>query len=158
MTVPIRVLVADDNEDHRYLIVRALRDSHGLALEIDSVRDGEEALDLLYGRGDFVGRARPQLVLLDLKMPRIGGLEVLEQVKRDPELREIPIVVLSSSDRPEDIQEAYRAGGNSYITKPSTPAGLREDLEELSHYWTTLVSLPDANLAPEASDWPGARA
>lgn len=141
---PIRVLVADDNADHRFLIVRALRDANGLALEVDSVEDGEEVLDLLYGRGRFADRQRPHLVLLDLKMPRVSGMEVLERVKADPELKDIPIVVLSSSDRPEDVTEAYRVGGNSYITKPSTLAGMRAGVAELSHYWTKLAVLPDA--------------
>lgn len=140
---PIRVLVADDNEDHRFLIVRALRDADGLSLEVDSVQDGEEVLDLLYGRGQFAGREKPNLVLLDLKMPRMGGLEVLERVKNDPNLREIPIVVLSSSDRPEDINETYQLGGNSYVTKPSTLAGMRAGIAELSNYWARVVVLPD---------------
>ena len=139
----VRVLVADDNEDHRFLIVRALRGTEGLELEVDSVEDGEEALDLLYGRGRFEGRARPHLVLLDLKMPRMSGLEVLERVKADPNLRDIPIVVLSSSDRPEDVSDTYMLGGNSYVTKPATLAGLRAGLQELSHYWTRLASLPE---------------
>lgn len=140
---PIRVLVAEDDEDHRFLIVRALRSTEGLVLEIDTVSDGEQAVDLLFGRGRYAGRQLPHLVLLDLKMPKLSGLEVLQRVKDDPELREIPIVVLSSSERPEDISATYLHGANSYVTKPSTAHGLREGLSEMSHYWTRVAVLPD---------------
>lgn len=143
MKAPIRVLVADDNEDHVFLIVRALRGEQGVVLEVDTVGDGEEALDHLYGRGRFAGRARPNLVLLDLKMPKVSGLEVLQQVKCDPALRDIPVVVLSSSERPEDISSTYQLGGNSYVTKPSTVAGLREGVQGISRYWAELAALPD---------------
>lgn len=142
MKQPIRVLVADDNEDHVFLIVRALRSEEGVVLEVETAKDGEEALDHLYGRGRFEGRPRPNLVLLDLKMPKVSGLEVLQQIKGDPEMRDIPIVVLSSSERPEDISSAYRLGGNSYVTKPSNLAGLRAGVRGISHYWTELAALP----------------
>jgi CheY-like chemotaxis protein len=142
MKPPIRVLVADDNEDHVFLIVRALRSEEGVVLEVETAGDGEEALDHLYRRGRFEGRPRPDLVLLDLKMPKVSGLEVLEQVKGDPEMRDIPIVVLSSSERPEDISDAYRLGGNSYVTKPSNLAGLRAGVRGISRYWTEVAALP----------------
>lgn len=138
----IRVLVVEDNDDHLFLTVRALRDRHGDAVVVEAVHDGEEALEYMRGLGRFAGRARPHLVLLDLKMPKVGGLEVLEQVKADPDLHMIPVVVLSSSDRPEDIVEAYRRGGNSYVTKPVTASGLRAGLDELSDYWLDLARLP----------------
>lgn len=139
----IRVLVADDNDDHLFLTVRALRDTQGVVLEVDTVSDGEETLDYLYRRGRFTDRPRPDLILLDLKMPKRSGLEVLERLKDDAELREIPVVVFTSSERREDICETYRRGGSSYVTKPSTVAGFRLGLAQLSEYWTKLASLPE---------------
>lgn len=139
----MRILIAEDNEDHLFLTVRALRSVGGVQLEIDSVRDGAEALDYIYRRGAFAERARPHLILLDLKMPRVSGLEVLERLKQDPELRTIPVVVLTSSERPEDVDATYRLGGNSFITKPLSMTGMREGLETLSTYWTTVCTVPE---------------
>ncbi|MDQ3646787.1 MAG: response regulator [Actinomycetota bacterium] len=138
----LQVLVADDNEDHLFLVVRALQEVDGVRLAVEAVRDGEEALDYVYRRGVFEGRPRPQLILLDLKMPKVTGLEVLEQLKNDPELKAIPIVVFTSSERQQDVDAAYEAGTNSYVIKPSAPGGLREGLEELSEYWGQISQLP----------------
>jgi CheY-like chemotaxis protein len=134
----LRVLVADDNEDHLFLTVRALREVPGVDLEIQTAVDGEEALHAVYD-----GDSPPHLILLDIKMPKINGLEVLERIKSDERLRSIPIVVLTSSERPEDINAAYRLGSNSYVTKPASGAGLREGLRRVSSYWTALASLPE---------------
>ena len=139
----IRVLIAEDNEDHLFLTVRALNDMEGVHLEVDAVRDGEEALDYIHRRGRFADRPRPHLILLDIKMPRVGGLEVLAQLKEDPELRKIPVIVLSSSERREDIDLAYTLGGNSYVTKPVGLEGMRDGLRELTGYWVNLATLPD---------------
>ena len=140
----VRVLVADDNADHRYLTVRALREAEGgPPVEVETVSDGEEALDYLYGRGAYADRARPHLMLLDLKMPRRSGLEVLAEVKADPRLRSMPVVVLSSSDRPEDVEATYRLGGNSFISKPAGMASLRDGLKEVTSFWTRTASLPE---------------
>ena len=133
----LRVLVADDNEDHLFLTVRALREVPGADLEIQTATDGEQALGAVYGE------APPHLILLDIKMPKLNGLEVLERIKSDERLRTIPIVVLTSSERQEDVDTAYRLGTNSYVTKPATGAGLREGLRRVSSYWTTLVTLPE---------------
>ena len=131
---PTRVLVAEDNQDHRFLTVRALRQAGGDDLEVEAVDDGEQALDFLYRRGEYGDRQRPHLILLDLRMPRVSGLEVLEQVKGDAELRSIPIIVLTSSDLPEDVTTAYRLGTNSYVTKPAGAAVL-EGLLSIGQYW-----------------------
>jgi CheY-like chemotaxis protein len=140
---PVRVLVADDNEDHRFFIQRALKGVQGVELEVDTVVDGEEALDYLEQRGRFVGQPRPHMVLLDLRMPRRNGLEVLEVVKQDPDLRKIPICVLTSSDRPEDVEEAYLRGTNSYVIKSSDIEGIRRELQTVSEYWTATAALPE---------------
>jgi two-component system response regulator len=135
--------VADDNEDHLFLTVRALREVPGVELEIETASDGQEALDAVYQRGRYGGSRPPNLILLDIKMPKLNGLEVLERIKSDERLRKIPIVVLTSSERPEDVDATYRLGGNSYVTKPSTGAGMREGLRRVSSYWTALASLPE---------------
>jgi CheY-like chemotaxis protein len=140
----VRVLVAEDNEDHLFLTTRALEQTnHGLRLEVQGVRDGEEALDFFYRRGKYEDAARPHLLLLDLKMPKVDGLEVLDAIKADPELRSIPVVVLTSSDRPEDIEETYRRGGNSFVTKPVSPTGMREGLRDITDYWMQVAALPE---------------
>ncbi|MEY2568813.1 MAG: hypothetical protein QOE35_3342 [Actinomycetota bacterium] len=134
----LRVLVADDNEDHLFLTVRALREVPGVELDIETAADGEQALQAVYG-----AEKPPHLILLDIKMPKLNGLEVLERIKSDERTRSIPIVVLTSSERPEDVNAAYRLGGNSYVTKPASGAGLREGLRRVSSYWTSLASLPE---------------
>ena len=144
MTVK-RVLVAEDNEDHLFLTVRALRDVEGVHLEVETVRDGAEALEHVFGRQGEPesARALPHLILLDLKMPKVDGFQVLERLKSHERLRTIPIVVLTASDRVEDIQETYRLCGNSYVTKPANAASMREGLAGITHYWTGLSALPD---------------
>lgn len=131
----VRVLIAEDNEDHLFLATVALRGVTGVQVDVVAARDGAEALDYLYGRGRFDGRELPQLVLLDLSMPRRNGLDVLKEVKADAELAHLPIVVLTSSDRPEDIQSAYELGANSYVSKS-------RGLSDLVEYWTATASLP----------------
>lgn len=140
---PYRILVADDNEDHLFFIVRALRSVEGVEFEIDAVRDGEEAVDFVRQRGRFAGKPRPHLILLDLRMPRKDGFDVLADLKSDPELRTIPISVLTSSDRPEDVQEAYARGGNSYHRKAIEPGRLQELLAGVTRYWTDTATLPE---------------
>lgn len=140
----LRVLVAEDNEDHLFLTTRALQQTNTTVhLEVEGVRDGEEALDYFYRRGKYESAERPHLLLLDLKMPKVNGLEVLERIKSDPELRAIPVVMLTSSDRPEDVEEAYRRGTNSYVTKPVSPSGMREGIREITDFWMQVAALPD---------------
>lgn len=137
----IRVLVAEDDEDHRYLTVRALSQVSEATLEIHEACDGEETLDYMYGRGAFEGRELPHLVFLDLRMPKASGLQVLERVKSDPELAWIPVVVVTSSDQQDDIDQAYRLGTNSYIAKTRVHQ-LAENLARVAHYWTVRNRLP----------------
>jgi CheY-like chemotaxis protein len=139
---PVRVLVAEDNEDHRFLAVRALRDLEDVEIEIETVADGAEALDFVHRRNAYAGKELPHLVLLDIKMPKVDGLEVLRQLKQHPQLKSIPAVMLSSSDRPEDINTAYELGSNSYVTKPATASGMRTGLRKLGEYWAGVAALP----------------
>lgn len=140
---PARVLLAEDDADHAFFTVRAFRDAHGGEVEMHTVADGQEALDYLHRRGKYAGAARPNLIVLDLKMPKLNGLEVLEEIKKDEALRSIPTVVLTSSDRPEDVKESYSGGANSYVTKPASLTGLREGVQEMARYWIDVATLPN---------------
>ncbi len=143
MKAPIRILIAEDNEDHRFLIVRALRSMDGVQLEVEAVANGQDALDFLHQAGEYADRERPHLIMLDLKMPRVDGLEVLRLLKEHPDLRSIPVVVLSASERPEDIDSSYRLGANSFVTKPTAVGAFREGLMGIRRYWTELSALPE---------------
>lgn len=138
----VRILVAEDNEDHLFLTIRAIRQAGGTTVEVEGVRDGQEALDYVHRRGAFENRERPHVIFLDLRMPKLDGLEVLEEIKSDAELRDIPVVVLTSSDRQEDVDATYRLGGNSFVTKPAGALG--SGLHAVAHYWTKLTALPGA--------------
>lgn len=138
-----RVLLAEDNPDHAFFTTRAFKDAHGADLEMATVTDGEQVLDFLQQRGDYVNAQRPHLVVLDLRMPKKGGLEVLQEMLDHEHLRSIPVVVLSSSERPEDVSASYARGANSYVTKPATLSGLREGVEEMARYWMDIASLPE---------------
>jgi CheY-like chemotaxis protein len=141
----IRVLVAEDNDDHRFLTMHALKQFTDVTIDVEGVKDGQETLDFIYRRGPFHDRARPHLLILDLKMPRLGGLEVLQQLKSDPATATIPIVVLTSSDTGSDVDAAYEKGTNSYMIKPTTTGGLREHLESLASYWGGHSALPTSS-------------
>jgi len=138
-----RVLLAEDDQDHAFFTRRAFQEAHGGVVEMHTVSDGEEALDYLHQRGRYADAQRPHLIVLDLKMPKVNGLEVLEQIKADESLRMIPTVVLSSSDRPEDVKDSYRGGANSYVTKPASLTGLREGVHEMARYWIDVATLPN---------------
>jgi CheY-like chemotaxis protein len=141
-TARARVLLAEDNQDHAFFTVRAFHDAHGMGLDMRTVADGEELLDYLHQRGAYVDAPRPHLIVLDLKMPKKGGIEVLAAIQQQADLRSIPVVVLSSSDRPEDVAASYANGANSYVTKPTSLAGLREGVGELAKYWMDVATLP----------------
>lgn len=110
------------------------------------VEDGEDLLDYLYQRGKYEGGAdapRPGIILLDLNMPRLDGREALEVIKRDPSLRRIPVVVMTTSEADQDIARSYDLGANSYVTKPVTFESLVQVIKALDQYWFDIVALPD---------------
>ena len=144
-TRPLTILMADDDPEDRLLAKDALVDA-ALATDIRFVSDGEELMDYLRGRaryGSAAAAPRPSLILLDLNMPRKDGREALEEIKADPELRNIPVVILTTSHDHEDIANSYRAGANSYITKPVTFDKLVKTMEVLGEYWFDVVELPN---------------
>lgn len=141
---PITILMADDDEDDRMLAKEALEECR-LANDLHFVEDGEELMHFLYHRHrytDLTISPRPGLILLDLNMPRKDGREVLKEIKSDPDLRTIPIVVLTTSKAEEDIYRTYDLGASSYISKPVTFEGLVEVMKALGKYWFEIVELP----------------
>jgi CheY-like chemotaxis protein len=140
----ITILMADDDEDDRLMAKEALEEAR-LCNALHFVEDGEELLDYLHGRGHYAeatNAPRPGLILLDLNMPRKDGREALKEIKSDPDLRQIPIVVLTTSKAEEDIYRTYDLGVNSFITKPVSFEGLVEVMQTLASYWFRIVKLP----------------
>jgi len=140
---PTSILLVEDEEAHAQLTVRAIRKA-GNANRIEVVHDGEQALDYLFNRGKFSDHAkypRPGLVLLDIKLPGIDGIEVLKQVKEDTVLRRIPVIMLTTSEREEDIAESYGHHANSYLTKPVGFKEFEDKVRQLDAYWM-LVNEP----------------
>jgi CheY-like chemotaxis protein len=142
---PVQILMAEDDPDDRLLAARALQE-YRLKNGIHFVENGEELMDYLHRRGPYADPATsptPGLILLDLNMPRKDGREALAEIKADPELRKIPVVILTTSKAEEDIIRSYDLGVNSYITKPVTFQGLAEVMKILSVYWFEIVRLPN---------------
>lgn len=141
---PIVILLADDDEEDRMLTSEALTESR-VANDLRFVTDGDELLDYLYRRGNFTEASaapRPGLILLDLNMPRKDGREALREIKADPELRRIPVIILTTSKAEEDIYRTYDLGANSFITKPVHFESLVEVMKEIGRYWIEIVELP----------------
>lgn len=138
---PFPILMADDDPDDRLLTKRAFEQIR-LRNGLDTVADGEELMDYLYRRGDHADAPRPGLILLDLAMPRKTGLEALAEIKGDPSLRSIPVVVLTTSKADEDVVRSYDLGAASFITKPVTFQGLVDAIAVFSRYWVELVETP----------------
>lgn len=138
------ILLVEDNPDDLELASRALNKA-GYADSLVVARDGVEALDYLFGTGAFAGRdtsVQPALILLDLKLPRLGGHDVLERLRREKRTQLIPVVVLTSSDERDDIRGAYARGANSYIRKPVEFGRFTAALSEIGHYWLELNTPP----------------
>jgi CheY-like chemotaxis protein len=143
---PITILLADDDEDDRLMTRDALRDAR-LHNPLRTVIDGVELMEYLRREGEYADpkeSPRPGMILLDLNMPRMDGREALREIKGDPGLRSIPVVVLTTSKAEEDIYRTYDLGVNSFITKPVQFESLVEVMKTLGKYWFEIVELPDA--------------
>lgn len=141
----VTIVIADDDSDDRMLIEDAFHESR-LANPLVFVENGEELLNYLRGEGKFAkagGNKRPGLILLDLNMPRMDGRTALAQIKADPQLRRIPVVVLTTSKAEEDVLRTYDLGVNSFITKPVSFEALVDVVKTLNHYWIEIVQLPN---------------
>jgi len=142
----LKILLVEDNPNDVQLTLHALRQEN-LANSIQVARDGEEALDFLFCRGPFAQRSfdhPPRLVLLDLKLPKVDGLEVLRAVKGDPRTQPIPVVVLTASREEKDLVESYRLGVNGYIQKPVEFDAFRQVIKQLGLYWLVVNEPPPA--------------
>ena len=140
----VEILIVEDNEQDLALAQRALRKAN-VTNRIHVARDGEEALEFLFCEGQFAERKMedgPKVILLDLKLPKIDGLEVLQRIKSDPRIKSIPVVVLTSSKEQNDVVETYNLGVNSYIVKPVNFEQFSETVQKLGMYWLLLNHPP----------------
>jgi CheY-like chemotaxis protein len=140
------LLMAEDDPDDRLLSQVAV-DEAQLAIDLRFVEDGEDLMNYLRGQGKYAGPSqapRPQLILLDLNMPRKDGREALQEIKSEPGLRSIPVVVLTTSRDEQDIQRSYELGVSGYVTKPYSLGGLTHVMEMIGKYWFEVVELPPA--------------
>lgn len=142
-----RILLAEDNEKDVELTLAAL-DENNLANEVVVVRDGAEALDYLHGRGQFTGHANgtPVVVFLDLKMPKVDGLEVLRQMKNDPKLKLIPVVMITSSREEQDLIKSYALGVNAYVVKPVDFQKFVDSIKQLGFFWAVINEPPPGGI------------
>jgi CheY-like chemotaxis protein len=146
---PIEILMADDDPEDRLLVLDAWEESR-LANNLSFVEDGEELMDYLYHRGKYetlTNKHHPDLILLDLNMPRKDGREALKEIKADPKLKRIPVIVLTTSKEEADILKTYDLGANSFIKKPVTFESLVEVVRAIAKYWFQIVEL-----IPESKD------
>ena len=133
----VEVLIVEDNDEDAELAIRALK-KHRLANNVVHLSDGEQALDFIFGRGNYSDRVisqMPKVILLDIKMPKVSGLQVLHAVKSDPRMKVIPVVILTSSEEDPDIKKSYELGANSYIVKPVEFDNFSKTVAELGMYW-----------------------
>jgi CheY-like chemotaxis protein len=140
---PVLVMLVEDNLDHAELVMRTLAD-HRVANRIIHFTDGQSALDYLFRRGEYADPpgARPHVILLDLRLPRVDGIQVLQAIKESPELRQIPVVVLTTSETEKDIARAYYNHANSYLVKPVGYEEFVKLMQDLGFYWLSWNTLP----------------
>ena len=144
-TNSVDVLLVEDNMVDAELTIRALK-KYNMANSLVHVKNGQEAVDFIFGTGQFAGQRDvtmpPKVVLLDIQMPKMNGIEVLERIKADPRTRAMPVVILTSSKENPDIQKCYDMGANSYIVKPVNFEGFAEAIKNLGFYWLLLNEPP----------------
>jgi CheY-like chemotaxis protein len=148
-----RILLAEDSDRDAELTLNALA-QHNLANEIERVRDGAEVLDYLYRRGQYSSRpnGNPSVVLLDLKMPKVDGLEVLRQIRSDPQLKLIPVVVMTSSRQEQDVVESYKLGANAYVVKPVKFNEFVDAVKKVGAFWAIINQPPPGGQPGGKSD------
>jgi chemotaxis family two-component system response regulator Rcp1 len=138
---PVQILLAEDNPDDIELTVEALKDSR-VRNRLIVVKDGEEAISYLQGKGKYQHAVRPDLILLDLNMPKKNGRDVLREIKNDPKLKRIPVVILTTSQAEDDIAHTYDLHANCYITKPVDFNQFLKVVKSIEDFWLTVVKLP----------------
>ncbi|MEY2868968.1 MAG: hypothetical protein RIR01_1444 [Bacteroidota bacterium] len=141
----VEILLVEDNPDDAGLVIRALK-KHNLANHLVHLSDGAQALDFIFCKGEYGKRQiddRPKVILLDLKMPKVDGLQVLKTIREDERTESIPVVIMTSSNEERDIVEGYRLGVNSYIVKPVDFDNFSKAVAELGFYWLLLNKVPN---------------
>ncbi|MEP7137329.1 MAG: response regulator [Chloroflexota bacterium] len=142
---PILVMLVEDNVDHAELVIRTLEE-HRVANRVRHFLDGQSALDYLFHRGEFANEAstaRPHVILLDLRLPRVDGIDVLKAIKEDNDLKSIPVVVLTTSEAEKDVARAYYNHANSYLVKPVGFDEFKKLMDDLGFYWLSWNTHPD---------------
>lgn len=142
---PILVMLVEDNIDHAELVIRTLEE-HRIANRVRHFLDGQSALDYLFQRGEFQNRTdnvRPHVILLDLRLPRVDGIDVLKTIKEDENLKTIPVVVLTTSEAEKDVAKAYYNHANSYLVKPVGFDEFKRLMDDLGFYWLSWNTNPD---------------
>ena len=141
----VEILLVEDNITDAELTIRELK-KHNMANNLIHLKDGEEALDFIFATGKYANTREiqytPKVVLLDIQMPKVNGIEVLEKIKTDPKPRSVPVVILTSSKENPDIQKCYDLGANSYIVKPVNFDGFAQAIKNLGFYWLLLNQAP----------------
>ena len=141
----VEILLVEDNITDAELTIRELK-KHNMANNLIHLKDGEEALDFIFATGKYANTREvqytPKVVLLDIQMPKVNGIEVLEKIKTDPKTRSVPVVILTSSKENPDIQKCYDLGANSYIVKPVNFDGFAQAIKNLGFYWLLLNQAP----------------
>ncbi len=140
----VLILLVEDDPTHRLLVRKSL-ENNSVKNEIREVEDGQEALDYIYGRDKYSDRAAypmPDLILLDVKMPRVDGFEVLQTIKNDPKLKHIPVIMLTTSTREEEIARGYEKGANAYVTKPIDFKEFSEKIKNINLFWVLTADIP----------------
>ncbi|MFZ0488963.1 MAG: response regulator [Salegentibacter sp.] len=141
---PVNILLVEDNEGDILLTVEALQDGK-IANEIHVARDGREAINFLRRKGKFQYSQRPDLILLDINLPKLNGHELLDKIKQDEELKAIPVIILSTSSLEDEILRCYNSYANCYITKPVDINNFDQVLRRIKDFWTSTVELPRQN-------------
>lgn len=150
----VDILLAEDNEDHVFLTKKAISEiTNDFKYVLHVVKDGEEALKYVKNKGKYAGEPRPDLILLDLKMPKKDGFEVLRELKNDPKYRAIPVVVLTSSMDEEDVMRSYNMGSNGYATKPIKFEEFIQKIKNIPTYWGKVMTLPPKNHRWGKDEW-----
>jgi len=142
-----RILIVDDSPKDVELVIAALSEKN-LANKVDIAEDGEEALDYLYKRGQFTERlnGNPAVILLDIKMPKMNGIEVLKQIRSDPKLKLIPVIMVTSSREEKDLVASYNLGANAYVVKPVDIAQFIESIKTLGQFWAVINQQPHSSI------------
>lgn len=140
---PVQILLVEDNPDDVAITRRALARSR-VANDLHVVRDGQEALDFIFHKGALAEAPRPDLILLDVNLPKVNGMEVLQAIRQDERTTVIPVIMLTASDREEDVVKSYKLGSNTYIQKPVEFAKFLAALDVLGQYWIVIAKLPPA--------------